>query len=214
MSIEAPTAGGSNLVARVKGILFQPTAEWNVIDAERADIKSLFTGYAAVLAAIGPVATLIGGQLFPISVFGVTAKTPIVGAVIGAAVAYVMALVGAYVLGLIIEAAAPHFGGVKDRTKAMQVAVYFSTASWLAGIFGIFPALAMLSIVGLYSLFLLFKGLPILMKAPQDKAVGYTVVVILAAIVVWIVIGAVVTAVTGAFAVGAMGAAGLAGAGL
>lgn len=212
MSIEAPAAGSSNLVARIQGILFQPTAEWNRIDGERADIKGLFTGYAAVLAAIGPIATLVGGQLFPISVFGVTVTTPIVGAVIGAVVAYAMALIGTYVLGLIIEALAPQFGGVKDRTKAMQVAVYSSTASWLAGVFGIFPALAILSIVGLYSLFLLFKGLPILMKTPQDKAVGYTVVVIIAAIVVWVVIAAVVGAVTSAFAVGAMGAAGLAGA--
>lgn len=214
MTFETPAAGNANLVARVKGILMQPTAEWNRIDGERSDIKSLFTGYAAILAAIGPIASLIGGQLFPVSVFGVVVRTPIVGAVVGAVLAYVLALVGTYVLGLIIEALAPSFGGEKNRLQAMKVAVYSSTASWVAGVFGIIPMLAILSIVGLYSLFLLYKGLPILMKAPQDKAIGYTVVVIIAAIVVWIVIGTIVAAVTATFAAGAVGAAGLAGYGL
>lgn len=214
MTIETPAAGNANLVARAKGILMQPTAEWNRIDGERSDIKSLFTGYAVILAAIGPIAALIGGQLFPVSAFGIVARTPIVGAVVGAVLAYVLALVGAYVLGLIIEALAPSFGGEKNRLQAMKVAVYSSTASWLAGVFSIIPMLAILSIVGLYSLFLLYKGLPILMKSPQDKAVGYTVVVVIAAIVVAMVIGAIVTAVTATFTMGAMGAAGLAGYGV
>ncbi len=204
MSIEAPTAGGSNLVARVKGILFQPTAEWNVIDSERADIKGLFTGYAAILAAIGPVATAVGTTLlFP---FG------LVGNIVTGVISYVLALVGTYVLGLIIEALAPNFGGTKDRLQAMKVAVYSSTASWLGGVCGFLIFLAPIGAMvgGLYSLFLLYKGLPILMKAPQDKAITYTIVVIVAAIAVGIAIASVLAIVGSIFTAGALGAAAVA----
>ncbi|MFZ1990628.1 MAG: hypothetical protein WAW96_12750, partial [Alphaproteobacteria bacterium] len=44
----------------------------------------------------------------------------------------------------------------------------------------------------LYSLYLFYVGLPILMKAPQDKALVYTGAVIVACIVVGIVYGAIV----------------------
>jgi predicted cobalt transporter CbtA len=60
------------------------------------------------------------------------------------------------------------------------------------GIFGIIPTVAVFGILGLYSVYLLHLGLPDLMKAPQEKAIGYTVVVIIVAIVLWIVIGAIV----------------------
>ena len=61
----------------------------------------------------------------------------------------------------------------------------------------IIPSLGILGIVGLYSLYLLYLGLPVLMKVPQDKALGYTVVTIVAAIVIFAVIGAVTSSITG-----------------
>src|SRR5690606_41930837 len=63
-----------------------------------------------------------------------------------------ISLVSIYVLSLIIDALAPNFGGTKDPVKAFKVAAYSWTAAWIAGIFGVIPQLAILSIVGLYSL--------------------------------------------------------------
>jgi hypothetical protein len=84
--------------------------------------------------------------------------------------------------------------------KAFKVAAYASTAAWVAGIFGVLPALAILALLGsLYSLYLLYLGLPRLMKAPADKALAYAAVVIVAAIVVFIVIGALMGPVTAMF---------------
>lgn len=53
------------------------------------------------------------------------------------------------------------------------------------------PALGILGILGLYSVYLLYLGLPILMKAPSEKAGAYTAVVIVAAIVLFVVVGMV-----------------------
>jgi Yip1 domain len=182
-----------NLVERVKNILLMPAKEWEVIDTEPTTVAGLYTGYIMPLAAIGPIAQLIGYSVFGFRTpFGGSVyRIPIGSALTGAVVSYVLALVGVYLLALIIDALAPTFGGTKSQIQALKVAAYSSTAAWVAGIFALVPGLRMLGILGLYSIYLLYLGLPILMKAPKDKAVGYTVVVIIAAIVLFFVVGAV-----------------------
>jgi Yip1 domain len=182
-----------NLVERVKRILLTPRTEWEVIDAEPTTPAELYKGYIVPLAAIGPIARVIGFSVFGIRVpFTTTVyRTPIGSAITGAVVSYVLALVGVYVLALIIDGLAPTFGGTKNQIQALKVAAYSSTAAWLAGIFAILPALSVLGILGLYSIYLLYLGLPVLMKAPSDKAMAYTAVVIIAAIILFMVIGIV-----------------------
>ncbi len=204
---QRPVAEG--LVSRVKNILLAPAAEWTRIELEPATVKGLFVGYACILAAIGPLATLIGGQLFGYHALFASFRPSLIGAISQAIVQYVLGLAGVFLLGLVIEALAPTFGGTKDRLQAMKVAVYSSTAAWVAGIFGIFPPLAILSLVGLYGLYLLYLGLPKLMKAPQEKALAYTAVSVVAYIVIFIVVGAIASAVAGAGMLGAAGAAGV-----
>jgi hypothetical protein len=150
------------------------------------------------LAAIPAVASFIGMSLIGFgSVMGVSFKAPVGTGLTYAAVQYVGALVGTYVLALIIDALAPNFGAQKSQIQALKVAAYSSTAAWVAGIFNILPSLAILGILGLYSLYLFFVGLPMLMKAPQEKAAGYAVVVIVAAVVVFLVIGIIANRVVG-----------------
>jgi hypothetical protein len=180
-----------NLVERVKRILLTPRTEWEVIDAEPATPRELYLGYVLPLAAIGPIAQVIGSAVFGIRVpfGGGVYRVPIGTAIIGAVVSYVLTLVGVYVLALIIDGLAPTFGGTQNRIQALKVAVYSSTAAWVAGIFAIMPGLSILGILGLYSVYLLYLGLPVLMKAPAEKAGTYTAVVIVAAIVLFFIIG-------------------------
>jgi hypothetical protein len=168
------------LIERVKDILMSPKTEWGVIDAEPATIGGIYTGYVMILAAIGPIAMLIGHQVFGIYGF----KPPLEYSIAWAVMTYVLALISVYINALIIDALAPTFGGTKDSLKAFKVAAYSGTAAWIAGIFGIIPMLGILAIVGLYSLYLLYLGLPRLMRVSEDKALGYTIVVI----VVWLIL--------------------------
>lgn len=181
------------LMDRVKGILLTPKKEWPVIDAEQASVGGLYTGYIIPLAAITPIASIIGWSVFGMSIpFVGSIRLPIGYAVRNAAVTYVLGLVGVYVLALIIDALAPTFGGQKNIVQALKAAAYSYTAAWVAGILTIIPMLGIIVlIVSLYSLYLLYVGLPIVMKAPQEKAMGYTVVVVLVAIVLWIVIAVI-----------------------
>ena len=181
-----------SLLERVKRILLTPKEEWPVIDAEPATVGGLYTGYIMPLAAIGPVAQAIGYSVFGYSVpFMRTYRTPVGTAITGAIVTYALTLLGVYVLALIIDWLAPNFNGSRNQIQALKTAAYASTASWVAGIFALVPGLRVLGILGLYSLYLLYLGLPVLMKAPQEKALGYTVVVIIAAIVLFMLIGMV-----------------------
>jgi hypothetical protein len=94
--------------------------------------------------------------------------------------------------------------------QALKIAAYFPTASWVAGIFGLVPVLGIVALLGgLYSLYLLYLGLPKLMKTAQDKALPYFLVVLIVAIVVSFVISMAAAAIAGLTG----GAAGLANAG-
>jgi hypothetical protein len=190
------------LADRVKKILLSPKEEWEVIDREPATVAGLYTGYILPLAAIGPIAQAIGYSVFGVTMpFVGTYRTPVGSAITGAVVTYVLTLIGVYVLALIIDALAPTFNGTKNQIQALKVAAYSSTASWLAGIFMLIPGLRILTILGIYSLYLLYLGLPVLMKSPPEKALGYTVVVILAGFVLFMLIGLV----AGRFVAGPMG---------
>lgn len=210
MSVVEPGSAGAGLVQRVKDILTKPGATWDAIDGERPTVGSLYIGYVMPLAAIPAVAQAIGMTVFGVGAFGVVVKWSPVTAIVQAVLMYVLSLAMVFVLGLIIEALAPNFGGTKDRIQALKVAAYSYTAAWIAGIFAIFPPLALVGLLGgLYSLYLLYLGLPRLMKTPQDKALPYTAVVVVVAIVAGIVIAMVtgsVAAMTGAGA-GALGGA-------
>ncbi len=189
--------GTKSLFERVKDILITPKTEWGVIDGESSTIGSIYTGYVLILAAIGPIAMIIGHQVFGIYGF----KPPMEFTIATAVLTYVLSLVSVYVNSLIIDALAPSFGGTKDSVKAFKVAAYSATAAWLCGIFGIIPMLGFLAILGLYSLYLLYLGLPRLMRVADDKAIGYTVVVVIVQIVVYVIciwlVGMIVLAVVG-----------------
>ena len=180
----------SSIVVHTREILVHPKEEWRVIDSEPASIRDLLRTYIAPLAAIGPIAAIIGFSLFGIAMpFVGRYRVPFGSALAQGLVRYVLAVASVFVLALIIDALAPTFGGQRNRIQALKVAAYASTAAWLAGIFMIIPALAILGVLGLYSLYLLYLGLPVLMKAPEQKAFGYTAVVVVCAMVLFMVVG-------------------------
>lgn len=171
-----------NLIARAKAILVTPKQEWAVIDSEPFDQTAVLTGYVLPLAAIGPIASFIGWTTFGILGF----RLPVGSALTGAITAFVLAVLGVFVIAWVANALAPNFGGQQSFGQAFKLAAYSSTAAWVGGIFALIPALAIVgSLFGLYSLYLCYLGIPVLMKAPPDKAVTYTVAVILVIIVVF-----------------------------
>lgn len=185
---QGPGGKGGWLQQRIKNILFSPAEEWARIDAEPATVRSLYLGYACLLAAIGPIAGLIGGQLFGHQGIFLTVHPPLIRSLVSAVVGYVLNLAGVFVLALAIDIMAPSFGGTRNRIQALKVAVFGWTATWLFAIFQLVPPVSALSIIGVYSLYLIYLGIPRLMKAPEDKALVYAVMAIVVALAVWVVV--------------------------
>lgn len=179
------------LIERARNILLTPNAEWWVIDREAADSGGLYAGYIAPLAAIGPIASFVGMAMIGtrLPYIDHSFRVPLGSAAVYAVVTYVLSLVSILVLALIINALAPTFSGKRDRAQALKVAAYASTATWVAGVFALIPVLGFLGVLGIYGLYLLYTGLPVLMKTPPEKSIGYTIVVVIAAIALWAVIG-------------------------
>ncbi|MEO5580932.1 MAG: Yip1 family protein [Gemmatimonadaceae bacterium] len=181
-----------NLVERAKNIIMTPKQEWAVIDAEPLDVGELLTKYVLPLAAIGPIAVFIGTSLIGIGPFRVS----IGGAIWTALTSFVLAIIGVFAMAWVISTLAPSFGGERNMPQAIKVAAYSATPQWIAGIFGLIPALWVLMLVGgVFSLYLFYLGLPVLMKVPQEKAMVFTVVVIVVAVLLFVVVGALTTSI-------------------
>ena len=156
------------LIDRVKNILLTPKTEWPVIAGETATVQSLYVEYILIVAAIGPLALIFAmGSVF-------------------AVISYAIGLAIVWLMAWIIDALAPTFGGEKNFVKSLQLIAYSYTAAWIAGIFHIVPVIGSLLalVAGIYSLYTFYLGVPVMKKCPQDKAVVYTIVVVLCGIVV------------------------------
>jgi len=188
-----PGTAAHGLIARVKGILLSPRTEWPVIAAEPRSARDIYLGYVAPLAAIGAIASFIGSTLigFTVPLLG-TVRVPIVAGLVSALVYYALTFAMVFLVSVIVDALAPTFGAQKDPLRALKVTAYSFTAGWVAAVVGIIPMLGFVAIIGaLYGLYLLYLGLPVLMRSPPDKSVGYTVVVVICAIVVAILVNVV-----------------------
>jgi hypothetical protein len=199
----------NKLMARAKAILLTPKTEWPVIAAEPDTVGGLFTHYIAILALVPAICGFLRMSVIGISMPFLGSYRIGMGAGLSSAVlTYVLGLVGVFVMSLIVNALAPTFGGQKDRVQALKVVAYSYTAGWVASLISLVPGLMLLaSLAGLvYGLYLLYLGLPHTMKCPPERAVGYTVVSVIAAIVVAIVANYIVGRV--AFMGGAYGGLG------
>ena len=195
----------NRITVRAKAILLTPRTEWPVIAAESETVSGIFTNYLLIMAAIPAVVMFVRMSLIGESIpFVGSWRAPIATGLTMAVTSYVLTLVGVFVVALIVEALAPTFGGEKNRVQAFKVVAYAYTANFVASIIGLVPGLTLIAALAglIYGLYLLNLGLPFTMKCPSEKSLGYTVVTVIAAIIVYIIIGLVLRSVTGGYGYG------------
>ncbi|HEX7403511.1 MAG TPA: Yip1 family protein, partial [Usitatibacter sp.] len=179
------------IVDRIKNILLTPKSEWDVIAAETTPTNTIIVSYVLPLAAVAAIAGFIGMTVIGMSMpFAGTYRVGLVGGLVAAIFQVVMAVVMVFVLGFIIDALAPNFGATKSMPQAIKVAAYAYTPVWVVSVLKIIPMLGVVVLLAaIYAVYLLYLGLPRLMKGPEDKAAGYTAVVVVVSLVLAIVIG-------------------------
>ena len=175
----APLSGGrSAVIERATGLLLTPGRAWDRIASEPATIRGLYVGYVMILAAAPALAQAVGASLFPSVVStadgGFVARASLGGVLGGAVASYVLSLVTVAALALLIERLAPVFDGRGERLQAFKVAAYSMTPVWVAGALHLFPPLAPAgTLLVLYGAYLLYLGLPKLMRPAADRALPF-----------------------------------------
>lgn len=191
------SADRAALLQRVLDMLMRPRDTWLQIDAEDGNPARIYLSYLVFLAAIPAVAGFIGYSLIGVGAFGISVRVPVVQGLVSMVVGYVLSLAMVYLLALVANMLAPRFQAQQDMGRAFKLVAYASTAGMLGGVFSILPSLAMLGLLAaLYSVYLIYTGIPVLMKAPQEKAVGYTAALVVCGILAGIVVGLATSLVT------------------
>jgi len=178
-------------IARVKAILRSPRTEWPVIEAESADVASIYRTYLVWLVGLSALATFIGTSIVGIGGFGMTFRVPLLAGLASAVVSIVLTLLMVYVLAWIADALAPKFQGRRHFPSAFKLLAYASTASLVASVVYVVPSLSVLALLGsLYSVYLLYLGVPVMMKCPPEKALPYTAVLLVCGFVAGLAVAA------------------------
>ncbi|HEV2701452.1 MAG TPA: Yip1 family protein [Steroidobacteraceae bacterium] len=201
----------SGLVARIKGILLSPRSEWPVVAGEQTGAAALITGYVLPLAAVAALLSFLRMTVIGVRVpFGDAIRVPLTAGLMQAVLTCVMAVVGVGLVALVINLLAPTFGGTRDIRHALQVAAYSLTAAFLGSLLSLLPLGTLLYLLaGVYGIYTLYLGLPVVMRSKPESAAGYTATVVVCTILAGVILGAafVTLGITGRAGSGAFGAA-------
>jgi hypothetical protein len=180
------------ILQRIKNILVSPRTAWPVIASEPTSIQQLFVGYVLPLAALAALMTFIRMSLIGVNMpFGGTLRMPLVSSLESALISCVFGCLGVFIAGLIINGLAPTFGATRDTRQALKVAAYSFTPAYLSSVLALSPVMPRLLqfVAGLYGIYLLYLGLPVVMRSAGERAVGYTAAVVICTILLGILLG-------------------------
>jgi hypothetical protein len=185
-----------SLIDRAKNIIVTPKTEWEAVAAEEPNTGGIITGYVIPLALFAAVAAFIGYGLVgvPVPFFGMI-KGVSWGLMYGIN-SLILTIASVFVTAFVVDLLASSFASEKNFGRSVQLVAYAYTPSWLGGIFAIYPPIAILgSLCGLYGIYLLYLGFPVLKKTPKDKVVIYMILSAVILIVVYAVLGMILMAI-------------------
>ncbi|MDB6157483.1 MAG: Na+/proline symporter [Gammaproteobacteria bacterium] len=190
-----PGAGAQalrSLIERIKNIVLTPKTEWRVIEAEPTSVAQLYTGYVMPMAAFAAAMSFIRISVIGVSLpFGGTIRTPLASGLVSSVVTFILGLLGLFLVGSIINMLAPTFAGGRNQRQALKTAAYALTPAWLGTALTFLPLGTLLQLIaGFYGIYVLYLGLPVMMRSQQDKAAGYTAAVVACTILVGILFAA------------------------
>jgi len=175
------------IIDRVRDLLLFPQQAWEKIKTEK-DLKLLII-YPLTLALLPALAVyigygLIGLRLGPIGYYHMS----FINAFYSALVTYVLSILGVVVMGFLVMVLTNYFTAEADILSAMKLAVYSATAPLLAGIFQVIPGIRILMVLGLYGAYIMYLGVPKLIKTTHEKEAPFSFSMIIAAMILMLLI--------------------------
>jgi hypothetical protein len=184
-------------VDRVWRLAISPRSEWRAIAAEPHAVGRILAAYVAPLVVAAAAAYVAGIVLFGRTTPQGLNYTPPMGSVIGrAAAGAVLWVAFVYAFAQAIDALAPRFGAPRNFDHAFKLAAYAPTALWVGLLAYVVPGFGWIGLTlgTLYSVYLLFAGLPVLMGPPAERAVTYAMACVAAGCFIALLLGLVIRA--------------------
>jgi len=195
--VERAREHAAPIVERAKDVIVDPAIIWGDVIEEDTPPKDLLLRYALPLAAIKPLADLIGALIFGYGALGFRGRVGFGSAIGMALTSFILSIAVLYFMAWFANWLSPRLGGKQDFPTAFRLAAYAMTAAWVAGIFGLIPPLSILGLLGLYSIYIFYTGVRPVMGVADEQAASYTIVVFVAGIVAYLVTGSVVSYIGG-----------------
>jgi len=171
------------ILSHTLGILLHPDKEWKAIREEKTSLQQLFLSHVPFLALIPCVSSFYGVTQVGWSIGnGDPVKLTIDSALTLCALTYVALLAGVFIFGYFIQWMSKTYG-VNDSAEQREyggyaMSVFVTTPLFLVGIFNAYPMLWLSAITlgaaGIYAIYLIYEGMPILMNIDKDRAFMYS----------------------------------------
>lgn len=187
--------GGCMVFQHTVGILFRPEVEWRAIRDHERSFLQVFVTHVPFLALIPVVCayygvTEVGWRVADGNLVRLTGAS----ALALCALTYVALLSSIFLLGEFINWMSKTYGvtGTPERRhyESMALAVYASAPFLLAGIANLYPQLwlvaSVMGLAGCYAVYLMYRGIPILMNIHEDRAFMYVSSVVTVALVLMV----------------------------
>ena len=157
----------------VWGLMAQPKDEWKSIRDERCTIGKCYCSHVLLLAALPAIAYFIGTSQVGWVIGTKSVRLSTESALYIAALTYLTMLVGVFAMGKAIHWMSQTYGAKQNLPQSIALAAYTATPLFLTGIMLIYPILWLNLLIGLmalaYTIYLLYIGVPIMMKISQER---------------------------------------------
>ena len=157
----------------VWGLMAQPKDEWKSIRDERCTIGKCYCSHVLLLAALPAIAYFIGTSQVGWAIGTKSVRLSTESALHIAALTYLTMLVGVFAMGKAIHWMSQTYGAKQSLPQCIALAAYTATPLFLTGIMLIYPILWLNLLIGLvalaYTIYLLYIGVPIMMKVSQER---------------------------------------------
>ncbi|SHK74669.1 Protein of unknown function [Marinobacter antarcticus] len=178
------------------GLLTHPDQQWEAIRRESESVTRLYTGHVLLLALIPALAgffgtTQVGWQIGD----GQVTRLSISSALSLSVLFYAAMLAGIFILGKFIDFFAATYDAVDETPRGITMAAYTATPIFLIGVIAVYPNIWVNMLAGLvaiaYAVYLLYEGLPILMRIPEDRGFMFATAVLTVGLIMFVALLAI-----------------------
>lgn len=169
----------------LKNLLFNPQKAWLEIEKEPSSLQNILK-YQLLVFALFPVAgAFLLDVVIGVEMFEKVYRKPIIAALISSLLYYIAIIMFVFLLALGLKLIAGFFESKVLFISAFKLINYSIYPLLIVAILKVIPGTSFLIyIIAIYSVYLFYKGLPILIKNQYEKSIILTTLMMILLIIV------------------------------